>query len=240
MFAGHRLVPAGIWNEEQRIGRLLDLDRPLLEPSKSAMPKSTSLPHYLDQVLPRWQSLDEDGRHATKVSISIYAALPVDLEPAVVVGGMGLEHLAEALLPKKANSYDVPKVQRQVIFEGVRKLADEVAAGTQWRSDLDMLVGRLLQAPPPTVSPSSAGSSAWRRTRKSPRPTPLRAARHRHRPPPPPWLQRSNLGRPASTTTGPLTSQAPSAARSLVKHRIWSGGWRDAVALPVGCSVRTW
>lgn len=118
MFAGHRLVPAGIWNEEQRIGRLLDLDRPLLEPSKSAMPKRTSLPHYLDQVLPRWQSLDEDGRHATKVSISIYAALPVDLEPAVVVGGMGLEHLAEALLPKKANSYDVPKVQRQVISRG--------------------------------------------------------------------------------------------------------------------------
>lgn len=148
LFAGRRLTPAGIWSGDQQVGRLLDLGRPLLEQGrKIVVPNRTVLPNYLEQVLPVWEALTEADRQTVKVGISVWEALPVDLEPAVVVGGMGLEYLAASLLPPASNAYDLTKAQRKEIHEGLRELADRVAPRTRWHQDLKRVGSRLFQAP---------------------------------------------------------------------------------------------
>jgi hypothetical protein len=147
LFAGRRLVLCGLWERSAKVGRLRDLGRPLIAVARPVVPQNVIARDYLDQVLPTWQSMSNDERLAIKIGVGILAAMPADLEPAVVVGAMGLEHLAEAFLPAADNSYDVPRTVRRQVFTRLHEAAAELAPDTRWFADLDRLQGNLFHAP---------------------------------------------------------------------------------------------
>lgn len=147
LFAGQRVTPAGVWDDQMRVGSLVDLGRPVLQHGRRVLPSRILLPAFLDQVIPTWQSLDPTRKHAIKAGISIWDSLPADLEPAVVIGAMGLEHLAESLLPAEKNSYDLSKQQRTKVRNSLREAANSIAPGSQWLADLARIEARLFQVP---------------------------------------------------------------------------------------------
>ena len=104
---------------------------------------------YLDAVLPTWETMTEDERRDMRIGIGILRALPVELEAAVVVGAMGLEHLARALLPPAEDGYELSKSQRAQVRSQLAAFADTVAPESDWLHDLPLLVGRLFQRPAP-------------------------------------------------------------------------------------------
>jgi hypothetical protein len=91
--------------------------------------------------------MTDDERHDMKIGIAILNALPPDLEAAVVIGAMGLEHLASALLPPAEEGYDLSKSQRGQVRDQLKALAETIAPDSNWLADLPRLEGKLFQRP---------------------------------------------------------------------------------------------
>lgn len=62
---------------------------------------------------------------------------------------MGLEHLASALLPPTKDGYDLSKAQQREIRSRLKVVAEEIAPGSDWLTDLPRLDGKLFQRPAP-------------------------------------------------------------------------------------------
>jgi hypothetical protein len=149
LYAGRRVVPIGPWDSEERCGLLKDFGRPLAGLKTGDLGSGIMIRDYLDAVLPTWATMTEDERRDIRIGIGILRALPVELEAAVVVGGMGLEHLARALLPPAEEGYELSKSQRAQVRSQLATLAGTIAPESDWLRDLPLLVGRLFQRPAP-------------------------------------------------------------------------------------------
>ena len=149
LYAGRRVVLVGPWDAEERCGLLKDFGRPLAGLKTGDLGSGIMIRDYLDAVLPTWEIMTEDDRRDIRIGIGILRALPVELEAAVVVGAMGLEHLARALLPPAEDGYELSKSQRAQVRSQLAAFADTIASDSDWLRDLPMLVGRLFQRPAP-------------------------------------------------------------------------------------------
>lgn len=149
LYAGRRVVLIGPWDAEERCGLLKDFGRPLAGLKTGDLGSGIMIRDYLDAVLPTWETMTEDERRDMRIGIGILRALPVELEAAVVVGAMGLEHLARALLPPAEDGYELSKSQRAQVRSQLAAFADTVAPESDWLRDLPLLVGRLFQRPAP-------------------------------------------------------------------------------------------
>lgn len=146
LHAGRRILPVGVWNDRETCGRLTDLGRPLRD-RQPVVAASVLLRDYLSSVLPVWNGMSDDERRDVKIGIAVLYALGADLEAAVVVGAMGLEHLASALLPPAEDGYDVTPGNRAKVFSRLEEAAEEIARGSDWAADLPRLKGRIFQRP---------------------------------------------------------------------------------------------
>jgi hypothetical protein len=149
LYAGRRVVLIGPWDAEERCGLLKDFGRPLAGLKTGDLGSGVMIRDYLDAVLPTWETMTEDERRDIRIGIGILRALPVELEAAVVVGGMGLEHLARAFLPPAEDGYELSKSQRAQVRSQLMDFAAAIAPESDWLRDLPLLVGRLFQRPAP-------------------------------------------------------------------------------------------
>ena len=129
LYAGRRVVLIGPWDAEERCGLLKDFGRPLAGLKTGDLGSGIMIRDYLDAVLPTWETMTEDERRDMRIGIGILRALPVELEAAVVVGAMGLEHLARALLPPAEDGYELSKSQRAQVRSQLAAFADTVRTG---------------------------------------------------------------------------------------------------------------
>jgi hypothetical protein len=146
LYAGRRLLPIGTWNDRETCGRLTDLGRPLRS-RQSIVASNVLLRDYLNSVLPVWNGMGDDESRDIKIGIAVLYALGPDLEAAVVVGAMGLEHLASALLPPPENGYDLKPSDRRQILSRLRAAAEEIAPGSDWIADLPRVEGNIFHRP---------------------------------------------------------------------------------------------
>ena len=146
LYAGRRLLPIGTWDDRGTCGRLSDLGRPLRS-RQSTVASGVLLPNFLNCVLPVWNGMGDDERRDIKIGIAALYALGAELEVAVVVGAMGLEHLASALLPPAEDGYDVTPSDRRKILSKLRDAAEEIVPGSGWAADLPRVEGRIFQRP---------------------------------------------------------------------------------------------
>lgn len=149
LYAGRRVVPIGPWDAEERCGVLKDFGRPLAGLMAGDLGTGIMIRDYLDAVTPVWEAMPDDERRDIRIGIGILRALPVELEAAVVVGAMGLEHLARALLPPAEEGYELSKSEREQVRAQLAAIAAGVAPHSDWFRDLPMLSGRLFQRPAP-------------------------------------------------------------------------------------------
>lgn len=147
LYSGARTTLCGVWDPQERTGRLLDLGRNLYSEPRRLVDSSVFLGPFLREVAPGWDSLSAADQMSVKIGMDGLTAMSTDLEPAVTAGAMSLEFLAEAFLPEANNSYDLTKPQRKEILAGLTALAARVAPGTAWEHDLDRLKSRLFQVP---------------------------------------------------------------------------------------------
>lgn len=147
LFSGARPTPCGLWDPQERAGRLVDLGRSLIGERRKIVDHTVTLAEFLDEVGPAWDALSGAEQRIVKVGMDALAAMPADLEPAVVAGSMTLEFLAASLLPKAKNSYSLTKGQRKDIRKGLAALAAKVAPGSDWAQDLPRIESRLFHAP---------------------------------------------------------------------------------------------
>ena len=147
LYSGARPTLCGIWDPDQRTGRLIDLGRSLVGERRKVVGDSVALAAFLSEVAPTWNALSDAERKFVKVGMDALAAMPPDLEPAVVAGAMTLEFLAAAFLRKAANNYPLTKKQRKDILAGLTALATQIAAGSTWERDLSRIASRLFTAP---------------------------------------------------------------------------------------------
>lgn len=149
LYAGRRVVLVGPWDAEERCGLLKDFGRPLASLKTGDLGNGIMIRNYLDAVLPTWEAMSEDERRDIRIGIGILRSLPVELEAAVVVGGMGLEHLARALLPPARDGYKLSKRQRAQVRSQLAAFAATIAPESDWLRDLPLLDVRLFQRPAP-------------------------------------------------------------------------------------------
>jgi hypothetical protein len=149
LYAGRRVVPIGPWDSDKRCGILKDFGRPLAALKTGDLGNGIVIREFLDAVLPTWVAMTDEERHDIRIGIGILRALPVELEAAVVIGGMGLEHLASALLPPTKDSYDLGPDQREQVCSQLTAFAATIAPGSDWLADLPRLSGKLFQRPAP-------------------------------------------------------------------------------------------
>jgi hypothetical protein len=147
LFSGTRATLCGLWDAEERIGRLLDLGRSLIAERRKIVDPMVTMAAFLEEVAPVWDALSDAEKKVVKVGMDALAAMPADLEPAVVAGSMNLEFLAASLLPKATNSYSLTKKQRTDIKKGLAAVAAQVAPRSEWQQDLPRIESRLFQAP---------------------------------------------------------------------------------------------
>ncbi len=149
LYAGRRVALIGPWDAEERCGLLKDFGRPLTGLKAGDLGNGIMIRDYLDAVLPTWETMTQDERRDIRIGIGILRALPVELEAAVVVGGMGLEHLARALLPPAKDGYKLSKSQRAQVRSRLAAFAATIAPESDWLRDLPLLDVRLFQRPAP-------------------------------------------------------------------------------------------
>jgi hypothetical protein len=113
LYSGARTTLCGVWDPEERTGRLLDLGRSVYSERRRLVDSSIFLGPFLQSVAPGWDSLSEADQMSVKIGMDGLTAMSPDLEPAVTAGAMSLEFLAEAFLPEANNSYDLTKPQRK-------------------------------------------------------------------------------------------------------------------------------
>lgn len=147
LYSGARPTLCGLWDPQQKTGRLLDLGRSLVGERRKVADNSVVLAAFLSEVAPTWDALSDADKKLVKVGMDALAAMPPDLEPAVVAGAMTLEFLAAAFLPKATNSYPLTKSQRKDILAGLTDLAAQLAAGSTWERDLPRSASRLWPTP---------------------------------------------------------------------------------------------
>ena len=147
LYSGARTTLCGVWDPEERTGRLLDLGRNVYSERRRLVDSSVFLGPFLREVAQGWDALSEADQMSVKIGMDGLTAMSADLEPAVTAGAMSLEFLAEAFLPEANNSYGLTKPQRKEILAGLTALAARVAPGTNWEQDLDRLKSRLFQVP---------------------------------------------------------------------------------------------
>ena len=146
LYAGRRLLPVSMWNDRENCGCLIDLGRSLRS-KQSIVASNVLLRDYLSSVLPVWNGMDDHERRDIKIGIAVLYVLGADLEAAVVVGAMGLEHLASALLPPAEDGYDVTPSNRRKILSKLRDAAEETVPDSDWAADLPRVEGRIFQRP---------------------------------------------------------------------------------------------
>lgn len=127
LFSGTGPTPGGLWDPQERTGRLVDLGKTLVGERRRILDPMVTLSAFLDDVAPAWDALSEADQTTVNVGMDALAAMPTDLEPAVVAGSMTLEYLAASLLPPATNSYSLTKRQRKDITDGLALLAAQVA-----------------------------------------------------------------------------------------------------------------
>jgi len=149
LYAGRRVVPIGPWDAQGACGLLKDFGRPLAGLKAGDLGNGIVIRDYLDAVLPTWGAMTEDERRDIRIGIGILRALPVELEAAVVIGAMGLEHLAGAFLPPAKDGYDLSADQRGQVCSNLTDFAATIAPDTDWIKDLERLRGKLFQRPAP-------------------------------------------------------------------------------------------
>lgn len=149
LYAGRRVVLIGPWDSDERCGLLKDLGRPLVSLKTGVLGSGVMIQEYLAAVLPTWESMTDDQRRDVRIGIAILRVLPPELEAAVVIGAMGLEHLANALLPRTKEGYDLSPSQIAQVRIQLQSLAETIASGSDWLKDLSRLDGRLFQRPAP-------------------------------------------------------------------------------------------
>jgi hypothetical protein len=147
LFSGARPTLCGLWDADERSGRLIDLGRSLVAERRKIVDPRVTLAAFLDEVAPPWDALSEAEKKVVKIGMDALAAMPADLEPAVVAGSMNLEFLAASLLPEATNQYSLTKKQRTDIKAGLATVAAQVAPGSEWEQDLPRIESRLFHAP---------------------------------------------------------------------------------------------
>jgi hypothetical protein len=128
LYSGARPTSCGIWDPDQRTGRLIDLGRSLVGERRKVVGDSVALGAFLSEVAPTWNALSDAERKLVKVGMDALAAMPPDLEPAVVAGAMTLEFLAAAFLRKAANNYPLTKKQRKDILVSMARWKSPLVA----------------------------------------------------------------------------------------------------------------
>lgn len=147
LYAGARPTVCGLWDPQERTGRLIDLGRALVSGRRRVVGNSVTLNAFMSEVAPAWGVAGTEDKKNVKIGMDALAAMTPDLEPGVVAGAMTLEFLSAAFLPKASNRYALSKSQRREISDGLARLASEIAAGTVWERDLSRIASRLWSAP---------------------------------------------------------------------------------------------
>ncbi|MDP9443824.1 MAG: hypothetical protein M3P83_05545 [Actinomycetota bacterium] len=147
LYAGARPTVCGLWDPQERTGRLIDLGRALISGRRPVVGSSVVLGPFMREVAPAWDALADEERKNVKIGMDALAAMSPDLEAAVVAGAMTLEFLSAAFLPRATNRYALSKTQRDDILAGLTQIASEIAAGTDWEQDLSRIMSRLWSAP---------------------------------------------------------------------------------------------